>query len=132
MTIQDMESIAPMVKDRITTLDDSVEKCAFLFANEITHSPESLAIKDKTSQETLQIGEDALKVIQGISDWNVATLEEKLTEYMEAQGLTPKELFSFLREAISGQRVTPPLFDCMQVLGKERSIKRIEESLRLI
>ena len=132
VTIKDMESIAPMVKDRITTLDDSVEKCAFLFTNEITHSPESLAIKDKTSQETRQIGEDALKVIQGISDWKVAALEEKLTEYMEAQGLTPKELFSFLRETISGQRVTPPLFDCMQVLGKERTIQRIEESLRLI
>jgi glutamyl-tRNA synthetase len=41
-------------------------------------------------------------------------------------------LLSFLREAISGQRVTPPLFECMQVLGKERTIQRLKEALTLI
>jgi len=132
VTIKDMEAIAPLVRDRITTLDDSVEKCAFLFVNTITHAPESLAIEGKTSQETHRIGEGALNVIKSVSDWTITVLEEKLTDYMNQNELTPKEFFSFLREAISGQRVTPPLFDCMQVLGKDRTIQRVEESLKLI
>jgi glutamyl-tRNA synthetase len=132
VTEKEMEAIAPMLKDRITTLDDSVDMCAFLFKDKIVHSPESLAIKGKSSQEMHEIGEGALEIIRNISDWSIDTIDRELTVYMNALELTPKELFSFLREAVSGQRVTPPLFDCMYVLGKERSIQRIEESLKII
>lgn len=132
VTLKEMEAIAPMLKDRITTLDDSVDMCAFLFKDEIMHSPESLVIKGKSSEETRQLGIGALEVIKNISDWSIDTIDQELTQYMNEQSLTPKELFSFLREAVSGQRVTPPLFDCMQVLGKERTIQRVKESLEII
>jgi len=132
VTEKQMEAIAPMLKDRITTLDDSVDMCAFLFKDEIKHSPESLVIKGKSTEEIRQIGMGALDVIRNISDWSIDTIDQELTGYMNALNLTPKELFSFLREAVSGQRVTPPLFDCMQVLGKERTIQGIEKTLEII
>lgn len=132
VTPEDMTKIAPMLKDRMTTLDDAVEKCAFLFKETITHSPESLAIKGKSSEETRQIGQEALQIIEGIGDWSVGALEEQMMAYMEEKGLTPGQLLSFLREAISGQRVTPPLFDCMLVLGRDKTIERIKDSLELI
>lgn len=132
VTIDQLDAIAPVIKERITTLDDSVEMCAFLFKEEISHEPDSLRIKEKTDAETIEIGKGALDILKGIQAWNVVALEVALTAYMEKENLTPKELFSFLREAISGQRVTPPLFDCMQVLGKEKTIQRLAEALTII
>lgn len=129
---EQLTAIAPVIKDRITTLDDSVEKCAFLFKAEITHDSASLVIKGKDAQESAQIGQGALEMLESIHNWDIKDLEEKCTSYMEKKGLTPKELFSFLREAISGQRVTPPLFESMQILGKEKSLKRIKDALQIL
>lgn len=130
--MKDLVMIAPVIKERITTLDDSVEMCAFLFKDVISHDKEALIIKDKTREETLRFGSDSLEILESVSVWEPAQLEAGFNAYMEAQGLTPRELLSFLREAISGQRVTPPLFECMQVLGKERTIRRLKEALALI
>ncbi len=125
-------SVAPLIKDRITTLDDSVEKVAFLFKDEITHDRDALIIKDKSPGETLEIGKNALDILEKLEPWDVPALEKALTSFMEAQELTPRQFFSFLREAISGQRATPPLFECMQVLGKERANQRISNALAVI
>ena len=128
----EMVAIVPLIRDRMTTLDDSVEMCAFLFKKEITYDRDALIIKDKTAEETLQIGGSALKILEKINQWEIAALEKGLKDYMEAQELTPRQFFSFLREAISGERATPPLFDCMLVLGKERTTQRIKKALDII
>jgi len=130
--MNDLILIAPVIKERITTLDDAVEMCAFLFKQEIHHEREALLIKDKTAEETRRFGAESLGILESVDKWEPAALEEKMTAYMEAQGLTPRELLSFLREAISGQRVTPPLFECMQVLGKEKTIQRLKDALAVI
>jgi len=124
--------IAPALKDRITTLDDSVEKCAFLFTEKIQHEKDSLFIKDVEEKRIANIAAETIELLHGEMNWQVADLEKVLTSYMEAQELTPGQYFSFLREAISGQRVTPPLFESMVVLGKEATLKRLESASKLI
>ena len=128
----ELAAIVPLIKDRITTLDDSVEICAFLFKKEISYDRDALIIKDKTTEETLQIGRSALKILEKMSQWEITALENELKDYMEAQDLTPRQFFSFLREAISGERATPPLFDCMLVLGKDCTTQRIKKALDII
>ena len=128
----ELTAVAPMLKDRMTTLDDAVEKVGFMFKDDIAYERDLLIIKDKTPEETLQIGKNALEIIEKISDWTTVKLEKELTAYMEAQGLTPRQFFSFLREAISGQRATPPLFDCMLVLGQAKTTRRIKDALAVI
>jgi glutamyl-tRNA synthetase len=130
--MKDLITIAPVLKERITTLDDSVELCAFLFKDAITHERESLLIKGKSADETKCYGMESLRIIENLPEFKPTELEAAFTEYMTAQGLTPRELLSFLREAISGQRITPPLFECMQVLGKEKTIQRLKDALELI
>ncbi len=130
--MKDLVMIAPVIKERITTLDDSVEMCAFLFKNVISHEKDALLIKDRTAEETRLFGQDSLKIMEDISTWEPAALETQFTAYMDAKGLTPRELLSFLREAISGQHVTPPLFESMQVLGREKTIQRLKDALEMI
>ncbi len=95
-----------------------------------SHEREALLIKDKTAEER-RWRRKAWRYWIAWIDGNRLRWR-KITTYMEAQGLTPRELLSYLREAISGQRVTPPLFECMQVLGKDKTIQRLKDALALI
>ena len=132
VSMEQLTMIAPVIKERITTLDDAVETCAFLFKEEISYEREFLVIKGKTAQETLAIGKQVLELIKTVDSWDVESLEKPLTDFMEKEGLTFKELYSFLREAVFGQRVTPPLFESMQVFGKVKTTQRVEWALRVL
>ena len=127
-SVDELENIAPVLKERIITLDDSVKFCEFLFKEKISHETDSLLIRDLSLEKTKEISSEVVEVINSIDEWTLESIENKVKTYMEKEGLAPKQLYSYLREAISGQRVTPPLFDCMVVLGKERTIHRLEES----
>jgi glutamyl-tRNA synthetase len=127
-----LTAIAPALKDRIITLDDSVERCTFLFKEEIAHNKETLLIKDLEIEKTASILNETRNIINEIENWTVENIEEVLNSYMKAQGLSPRQYLSFLREAISGQRVTPPLFESMHVLGKNDVLKRMDEAASLI
>ncbi len=123
--LDSLTKLAPVINERLVTLDDAVDWCGFIFKDKIEVSKESLAIKDKSDKETRKIAEDSYDLLKALNIWNVPSIEATLQRYMEQQGLTPKELYSFLREAISGQRVTPPLFESMAVLGQEKTLARI-------
>ncbi|MFM1845055.1 MAG: hypothetical protein RI917_373, partial [Actinomycetota bacterium] len=45
---------------------------------------------------------------------------------IEKQQLKPRDAFAVVRVAVSGRRVTPPLFECLEILGKQRSLARLE------
>jgi glutamyl-tRNA synthetase len=120
-----LSELSPVINERLVTLDDAVDFCAFIFLDEIEISKESLLIKDKSVSDVYKIADDAYHILDGVESWDVPSLEGMLKGYMEKQGLTPQGFYGFLREAISGQRVTPPLFESMAVLGREKTLERI-------
>ena len=131
-SVDQLKKIAPALKDRIITLDDSVQMCEFLFKEEITHEPDTLLIRDISPEKSKEISKKVIEVLRSIDSWTLISIEELVTAYMEKEGLEPRQLYSYLREAVSGQRITPPLFDCMYVLGKEKTILRLEESQEIL
>ncbi|HOJ02299.1 MAG TPA: hypothetical protein PLL88_11865, partial [Anaerolineaceae bacterium] len=78
------------------------------------------------------IGNRMMKALQSQQDWNTVALDTLVRGLMEKEGKEPRQFLGFLREAISGQRVTPPLFESMEILGKETVVKRLEENLQFI
>ena len=131
-SVDELEKISPALKERIITLDDSVKLCEFIFKEKIVHESEALVIRDLSLEKSKIISSEVVEVIKSINVWTLELIEKNIRTYMEKEGLAPKQLYSYLREAISGQRVTPPLFDCMLVLGKERTILRLEESQSIL
>ncbi len=127
-----LEAIAPVINERITTLDDAVEFCEFLFKDIVSCELSDLVIAEKTQQETGKIAREVLELLKSISEWNVNEIDSKMKKYMEANQLSPRQLLGFLREAVTGQRVTPPLFESMVVLGKSACIERIQRAIEII
>jgi glutamyl-tRNA synthetase len=129
--LEKLSQLAPVINERLVTLDDAVDFCLFIFKDQIEVSKESLGITEKSESEIYEIVNDTFHLLESTQSWDVPSLETPLKEYMENKGLAPKDFYGFLREAISGQRVTPPLFASMAVLGKEKTLERISDARTL-
>ena len=65
----------------------------------------------------------------GDVDWTTEAIEAALrTSLVEGLGLKPKNAFGPVRVAISGRRISPPLFESLELLGREKSLHRLEQA----
>lgn len=77
--------------------------------------------------EAGKIALTASQALAELSDFTTENIQGKLSEELiEKAGLKPRDAFAVVRVAVSGRRVTPPLFECLEILGKERSVGRLE------
>ncbi len=127
--ISKLEKIATIINERITTLDDATEIANFFFTNLLNYDLRYLVIEDKTVSETIGIAERALQIISNLPELKPEITETPLQNLLEELQLLPKQLFGFLREAISAQRVTPPLLESLEILGKEEVIQRLKSTV---
>ena len=69
-------------------------------------------------------------MLERLEEWKHDIIEPPMRELAMELGLKPGQLFGSIRVAISGRTATPPLFQMMEVLGRERTLARIEEAIR--
>jgi len=114
---------APLVQERMQLLGEALGLLAFLF----TADAELIVDADAMpGSEGVEVLDAALAVLSGVEDWTTAAIEGALrAELLEARGLKPRIAFGPLRSAISGRRISPPLFESMELLGRESSLARI-------
>jgi glutamyl-tRNA synthetase len=100
----------------------------FLFVKDFVVAADELPkIKDEGSQQVLKV---ALAKIEPLSSWDHTSIEEVLrSALIEELGLKPRVAFSALRIAVTGSHISPPLFESLELLGKERSIARIRAGI---
>ncbi len=129
--------VLPLAHERVEKLEDFVEYARFFFVGEVAYDGEArdkLVAKKRTAAETA----DALARLleerfDPLLDWNAATLEAVMRAFAEAISWKPGDLFMPVRIAVTGKAATPPLFETMEVLGREvcrRRIRRAIETLR--
>ncbi len=68
--------------------------------------------------------------ISGLEHWQHEALEGAIRPQAEELGMKTGELFGLIRVAVTGRTAAPPLFETMAVLGRERSLERLESALR--
>ena len=123
--IEVVKSALPIIQERIVKLAEIPAMLSFLFVKDFKVAPEELSkITDAASQNVLKV---ALSKVEALSSWDHASIESSLrVALIEELGLKPRIAFSALRIAVTGSHISPPLFESLQLLGKERSIDRIK------
>lgn len=113
---------APLVQERMQLLGEAPELLAFLF----TADAELLFDEDALpGAEGAEVLDAALAVLPGIL-WTHESIEAALrAELIESRGLKPRNAFGPLRSAISGRRISPPLFESMELLGEVSTLARL-------
>lgn len=124
-----LEKIAPILKERLPTLDEAIPMAAFFFKNDIEYSMEELIQKGLTRENCLSILKKSLEQIEANSSLEKEKIEPILRTFGEENGYSAGQVFGTLRVAITGQRVSPPLFESMEIIGLETVISRIKKAI---
>lgn len=123
--------IVPLVQERARTLKEFVEFSDFFFYDELKLEPEMLigkGIKDKdVARQAIQA---ARRGLEHLAKFDAAFLEGLLRPLAAELRLKAGDFFGLLRLAVTGHTATPPLFQTMAVLGKERCLKRLDAALK--
>ena len=122
--LQTLSEVAPLLQERLTVLGDAPGMVSFLFNEKIEFEPE--AIK-QLPENAADIASSAADALRGLADFTTGAIQELLSKVLiEQQGLKPRDAFGVVRTAISGRRVTPPLFESMEILGKDLTLARLD------
>jgi len=119
-----IRAVVPLISERMETLGQASGMVGFLFTDEIVvDEADAAKILGEQSSEVLASAEAALSAL---GEWNTEAIEGALrSALIDGLGLKPKVAFGPVRLAITGRRVSPPLFESMELLGAERSLSRI-------
>lgn len=121
-----LEAVLPLIHERLKRLGEAPELLSFFYVDEPTYQDALLVPKglDKVAAGSLLA--DAATVIRDAAVFEHAALEASLRELATARGVKTGQLFMTLRVASTFSNVSPPLFETMQALGRERVLHRLQ------
>lgn len=129
-----LDAACPLIQERVTVLSEAPELLSFLFktADQITIDEDALAGMPENVAEVLAAAVAALQDINEIEFKTEAVQNALNTALIEVLELKPRFAFGPLRTGISGRRISPPLFESMEILGKSETIARLEAFARSV
>lgn len=121
---------APLIQERLVHLTEAVGMLGFLLVpeEEFAVDPEQAArVLVEDSRPVLVAARDALA---GLASWEHAAIEQALRDALvDGLGLKARKAFGPVRVAVTGRKVSPPLFESLELLGRERTLARIDAAL---
>ena len=121
--------IVPLIKERLKTLADAAERIPFFFSDAFDYEPSELIQRKMDDTGTLRALNAAVEVIGAAEPFDAATLEAKLRGLAEDLDIKVGQLLGTLRVATSGLKVSPPLFESLEVLGRERVVRDLNRAV---
>ena len=125
-----MLKITPLIQERLTRLNEVSAWVDFFFIDELPPYDLNLLVPRKmTLADVPPILELAANVLADL-EFTQDALEAGLRQAAKENGFKAGQMFQPIRVAIAGKKVSPPLFESLEVLGKEKSIRRIQQTLQ--
>jgi glutamyl-tRNA synthetase len=127
----ELRALLPIVTDRLPTLGNIGELVGFLWVEELELDPALLVPKRWDAATTLAGLTEARRTIADVGElaFEADELEPPLRALADANGWKAGDLFMAIRVAITGRTATPPLFDTMVALGRDRTLERLDRAI---
>ena len=116
-----LAAVAPLLVERMKRLTEAPPMIRFLF--------EDVAPDDKAAKVLSGQGDylrEVVEVLEGLDEWTTQALEAALRALAERRELKFKKAFQPIRAAVTGTLVSPPLFESMEILGRDKTIERVK------
>ncbi|MGZ8735929.1 MAG: glutamate--tRNA ligase [Nocardioides sp.] len=124
-----LTAAAPLVHERMTTLTESVEMLAFLFVSDEVFERDPADVEKLLNEDGRAVVKAAYDALANLDSWETAAIDEALRmALVEELGLKPRNAFGPVRVAVTGRRVSPPLFESLELLGRDRSLARLSSA----
>jgi glutamyl-tRNA synthetase len=123
-----LDAAMPLVHERMNKLTEAVDMLGFLFVDEVEYDQDDVAkALDDEGRTVAAAARDALAAAE---DWTTEGIEAALrAKLVEELGLKPRNAFGPVRVAITGRRISPPLFESLELLGRDVSLARLDAVL---
>ena len=118
-----------VMKVRARTIDEIVQQCKPYVVEDLEYDQSAVAKQWKDRDGTSNILSATRDRLVAAPDWSAAYLEGALRELADSLGIGGGKLFQPLRVALTGSAVSPGIFEVLMILGRERSIARIDAAL---
>jgi glutamyl-tRNA synthetase len=120
-----LEAIAPLAQERMIVLSDAVGLLGFLFTDDVVIDP-AAAEKQLAGPDAAEVLDAATGALSALEEWTAPVIETALKESLvEGLGRKPRQAFGPVRVAVSGRTVSPPLYESMELLGRDRTLARL-------
>jgi glutamyl-tRNA synthetase len=124
--------IIPHIQPRLELLPDAIPLVAFLFKDGIERDLTSMLKKGMDAARARQICDRAAEALAALETFDAASIEAVLRKLADQSGIQTGPVFTVVRIAITGQKVTPPLFESIFALGQTKSVERLRETSYLL
>lgn len=127
-----LRRVAPLIQERIRTLDEAVEIAGFFFRPSVSPTGAQLVGKGLTARQSAEAVRRALSLLLGLPEITPAAAEQPLRDLAGEMGIEVGQLFGILRIAVTGQPVSPPLLESMVIVGRDEVLGRIQRAADLL
>jgi glutamyl-tRNA synthetase len=119
----------PIIRERLVTLDDVISVAGFLFEDVIDPSLADL-IPDKLNiQDAIEIAKGTYEILSSLPDLTKDLAEPPMRKLVEQLNFSAGQVFGLVRIAVTGQKVSPPLFETMEIIGKDKVLTRLNNAI---
>ena len=113
-------------------MTEAPEKGGFFFLGEVQPDPESLIGKKMAVEQTLEMARRIETLLVSLPDFGEGTANQPLRNLATELGLKAGHVFGFLRSALTAQEVSPPVFETMEIIGREKVLERVRNAIGIL
>ncbi len=124
--------VTPLIRERLVTLDDCLAFASFFFKENVEPIPVDLIAKGLDAKRSADVARKAYEILAALPDISHQTAEPPMRVYVESSGFNANQVFGIIRVAVTGQKVSPPLFESMEVIGKEKVLQRLQKAFEIL
>jgi glutamyl-tRNA synthetase len=127
-----VRAAAPLVQERSALLSEAAAMIAFLVVAADDFAIDPAAVAKVLTEASRPVLEAAIGAVESLPDFTPASLETALkAALIDDLGLKPKVAFQPVRVAVTGRTISPPLYESMELLGRDQTLGRLRSALRV-
>ena len=127
-----VRQVVPLIKERMVTLAEAKEQIAFLFTDQLEHDRSLLVPKKREPHDTVTALSRVTVALRFLEPFTADRIEQAIAAVAADVGWTVRDLTIAMRAAVTGRKVGPPLYQSLALLGKARTLERLEAAQELI
>ncbi len=122
----------PLAQERIKTLQEYAPLTRCFFTDDVSgFSQEEMVPKKRNAGEVEDVLRGVIGALEDLETWDTASIEALLRKLCEEYAWKPRELFQPLRVAATGSKISPPLFETMELLGRDTTLARLTAAVEV-
>ncbi len=127
-----LRGVAQVFQVRLDSLAEAPQKAGFFFKSEVHPDPTSLLGKGMTAVQSLEMSMKVEALVASLPDFSENSANQPLRDLAESLDTKAGVVFGFLRNAITAEKVTPPIFETMTIIGRETVLARLSKAIAIL